>query len=209
MPNTIKPSEKTIQALLINFAMNHAGHKMALPNPTPTGAVNVLKWEADLLTINASGYSHEYEIKLSKADYMRDRRKEEKHTCLLSSYETYCRNKNWIENQNQNYFYYVTYQFEIDPPAWAGWVYVEEKKYHDQSRLRMEIKHKAPKLHAGKMGERQIEHIAHLLSYRLENAYRRLYPYFLYDEAPYITESEIESRLEAVGESKISFPLAK
>jgi len=172
----IKVTEKNIQALLMRFVMQSAGHLAALPNPTPGGSVRLTDWEADLLTINRSGYSNEYEIKISPADYRKDVKKTIKMETLLRAYVGSCSNKKNIESDGvPNYFWYVTYEFEIEPPKFAGWILVRQTEHSDHFRLDIDIRKKAPRLHISKKGEENIKHIAKLLSYRLDHAYRMIY----------------------------------
>lgn len=177
--SNIKATEKNIQTLLMNYTMQRAGHQIAIPNITPTGNTRLVGWECDLFTIGASGYSNEYEIKLNRADYDRDEKKE-KIVLISSAYE----NNKTIKNHQSaftmpNNFYYVTYQFEIQPPVWAGWIYVQEVERSNHFTLSLEVKKLAPKLHGRKMGEGDMKYIARLLSYRLEHAYQRAHSYIL------------------------------
>lgn len=175
---TLKPNESNIQSLLMHFAMESAGHVVVLPNPTPASFPRIVRWESDLVSINRSGFFNEYEIKISRSDYLRDQKKLLKISELSDHYETLKKYKKHIAPVGYpNYFWYVTAGFEIEPPAWSGWILITEEPHTRWDSLSMKIIKKAPRLHNGKVGERQYAQIAKLISYRLNNAHRRLHPF--------------------------------
>lgn len=74
-------------------------------------------WECDILEVTKSGYSHEYEIKISRADFKVDKLKQ-KHG--ENKYDTLQAGK------RVNYFSYVCPHGLITPdevPEWAGLIY--------------------------------------------------------------------------------------
>ena len=171
----IKITEKVIQSLLIDWSMQRGGCQAACPNVTRDAHPRVIDWEADLLTVNRSGYLSEYEIKCSKSDYLKDSQKVFKMQSLLEAHAHYGKRLPHPE-KIPNYFYYVTL-FEIDPPQWAGWIRIEPMLYSSKFSLLVVIEKRAPLLHSGRVGESQIDTLARLLSYRLSHSYRELYPY--------------------------------
>jgi hypothetical protein len=146
-------SEMTIQAILMRWAMNEKHHRLVIPNSTV-----FFFWEADLISIAQSGFVHEFEIKISRADYNKDAEKH-KH--------------NFIGDPQRApaYFWYATYGFEIDPPSKAGWILVS--KYPDKKYLTLEVKKNAPRLNKWKATDEKINALAHCLSWRLTNEYQR------------------------------------
>ena len=76
-----------------------------------------------------------------------------------------------------NYFWFVTYLFEIEPPAYAGWILVEpvtfDSKYPDGVPHALVTKKRAPRLHPLKWDDAKIAKIARLLSYRLLKEFER------------------------------------
>jgi len=146
-------NETTIQAVLMQWIMNSKHHRLVLPNST-----TLFFWEADVISVNNSNFVHEYEIKISRADYNKDAAKH-KH--------------NFIGHPERSpaYFWYVTYGFEIDPPEKAGWILVS--KYPDKNRLVIEVKKNAPRLNKWKIPEYKILSLAHCLSWRLTGEYKR------------------------------------
>lgn len=146
-------TEQTMQAVVMRWVMNEKHHELVLPNSTA-----FFWWEADLLSVTKAGYSHEFEIKISRADYKRDGKKH-KHRFI------------GMEKNGPNYFWYVTYGFEIEPPERAGWILVS--KYPDRNRLVLEVKKEAPRLNNWKVPEKKLLDIARCLSWRMVGEYHR------------------------------------
>ena len=181
----ITMTEKTVQTLLLDYTMQSAAHRIALPNVTDNGQPRIADWEMDLLSVNRSGFSNEYEIKLSRSDYLKDRQKEAKHANLLSTYTMSRKEKGWkLHNNTPNYFWYVTYGFEIEPPDYAGWMAVNVCEDYRRNYLVLKMKKKAPRLHAGLVGDERMIMMGRLLAYRLSHAYRKLYKYSERKETP-------------------------
>lgn len=161
-------NEKYIQMLLMQDCLHGRQHKIAVPNSTQ------LMWgEVDLLSVTKAGLVHDFEIKCSKSDYNREigpnhkYNKQGKHWRLQHP-ETYA---NYNPSPVPNYFWFVTYGFEIEPPDYAGWMTVEEWGY--TKKLGLIERKKAPMLHRGKWNDSQIVKIARLLSYRLLKVYEK------------------------------------
>lgn len=91
-------------------------------------------WEMDIASLSKSGMLHEYEVKISRSDFLADK----KRKCVkFSHYE--------IRNERTcpNYFYYVCPENLIKPneiPIWAGlyyysdvdiWMVKNAKKLHN------------------------------------------------------------------------------
>lgn len=146
-------TERTMQAVLMRWIMGTQNHDIVIPNST-----TVFYWEADLVSVTKSCFTHEYEIKLNMADYKRDAKKEDKHTYLQTNHR-----------YTPNYFWYATWNFDIDPPSHAGWMKVvyTERAY----RYYVEVKKPAPRLHKNKLSDDKRFAIARLLSWRLTNEF--------------------------------------
>jgi hypothetical protein len=146
-----KVIEATIQAVLMQWAMNEKHHSCVLPNSN-----QFFSWECDLITITRAGLTHEFEIKLNRSDYNRDATKL-KHFRIGD------------KQRSPAYFWYVTYNFEIEPPEKAGWIFIwldeEKSKWH------IEVKKDAPRLNNWKVNSKKQSQIARLLSYRITNYY--------------------------------------
>jgi len=116
---------------------------------------------------------------LSRSDYLKDRLKELKHADLLRAYETSRQDKKFsIRGNTPNYFWYVTHGFDIVPPLYAGWMTIIERAGRGRLDLVLKVQKRAPRLHAGRVGEDRLISIGRLLSYRLSHAYRSLYKYW-------------------------------
>jgi hypothetical protein len=150
-------TERTIQAVLMDWAMNIKQHQFVVPNVT-----GFFGWEADLISITRGRMVHEYEIKLSAADYRRDALKG-KHRQMLDGKVL----------RAPSYFWYVTHGFDIEPPEHAGWIAVERL----DGEWRVEVKRDAPRLRQNVMRvtDQMLIDLGHLLSWRLVNHYNRHY----------------------------------
>jgi hypothetical protein len=152
-------NEREIQVDLMWHFLNRKHHVAAVPNSTM-----LLYDEADLLTVTKAGLVHEFEIKISMADYNREfKNKERKHLRLQN------KGASWLRKRNMpNYFWFVTYGIEIEPPSYAGWIIVGEDVPKWQ---RISVKKNAPRLHSDKWIDSDVARIARLLSFRLLKEY--------------------------------------
>lgn len=146
-------TEIKMQAILMHYLMNVKHHQYVIPN-----SMTLFPWEADLASATRSGYAHEIEIKISRADFLRDAKdKPWKHDLLQFPAAHQTRTK-------PAYFWYATPEgIEIEVPEYAGWLEVYKRKYSYDVRTRKE----APRLHKDKLSFENVATIARLLSYRL------------------------------------------
>ena len=139
-------NEWKIQNVLWQYASNK-GHWGIVPN---------LSWfygQADLISVTKARFSHEYEIKCSKADFKRDfKDKVRKHKALASG-----------KGRIPNYFWFVTH-FEKDNniviPKYAGHI-----RLTGNERGVILLK-PAPRLHPKKLNKRYDEYVARGLMIR-------------------------------------------
>ena len=148
-------NEKSIQAALMSRAMHELQHELVIPNSRGTFFMR----ESDLLSVTRAGLVHEYEIKVSLADYKRDASKS--HMTAAGPIH------------RPGYFWYVT-TFEIEPPQFAGWLFVDVSE-KGQGMLRIRTKKDAPRLSSKKMTEAEYCTAARLLSFRMARIYERFY----------------------------------
>ena len=128
-------NETTMQAIVMQFAMETRHHNATLPNATL-----VYPWEVDVLSITRGLFTHEFEIKVTAADYRADFRKKEKHYRLREN-RTY-----QGRSLTPNYFWYVTWDILItDLPPYAGWIQVTSNNRFGGYDLL--IAREAPRLH--------------------------------------------------------------
>lgn len=185
-------TESTIQAILLTYAMERKNHQFAVPNVTM-----IYPWEADMVSVTSSWLVHEYEIKISRSDFLADKNKKMKHQDLQQRFSTGAefrkpettRQRTLFEMglttgfkiRVPNYFWYVTYGFDIEItelPPYAGWMTVEWKKgtgWDKQWGFRRSIQRKAPRIHTDKMAEATRLKLGRWLSFKLKNLYRTNY----------------------------------
>lgn len=149
--NNHNHTEKSIQILLMDWLLNEKDRTFVLPNNR-----SVFRWEVDLLALTKNGLFHEFEIKLSLADYERDfsssRLKAIKHDVM---------GKNKLAGAN--YFWYVTSGFQ---PSWipfyAGWIEIHQWNL-------IKVMKDAPRLHETPANMNQLKKCMRSISYRLLN----------------------------------------
>ena len=140
-PKTAKITEAEIQYFLyLHFS---SGRQYGIPN------IYLYEWESDFLSVTRAGRVHEYEIKISKADFNADAVKVEKHQIMetgvrnLNKYEQSCFDDGEkygfdipsfisskmtadkkMTGKRPNYFWYVCPEGIItEPPSYAGLIY--------------------------------------------------------------------------------------
>jgi hypothetical protein len=148
--DSIMISEKIIQKSLFHF-YNCLNHKLIVPN------IYLHYSEADLITVQASGYVNEIEIKLTKADFVRDFKKR-KHQYMAES---------MIQRRlhTPNYFWFCIPQellpkIDLDIPDVYGMILVNENGHCPAIHKRAKI------MHREKVTEKQIRQIARSVMYK-------------------------------------------
>ncbi len=133
------------------------GHQAVVPN------VQLASWEADLVSVTQAGYLHEWEIKVTRSDYLDDfRRKKRKHRVLSSPghlRSAYYPSRLW----------YVVPVGLIGPeevPEYAGLVCINGGAYVRCA----EVLREAPQLHNHPITERQWRWLTRISTYKLWNA---------------------------------------
>ena len=139
MMKTLKYSEKQIQRSLF-YDLNERSVPIIVPNIS----YSWLYWEADLISISKAGYMSEFEIKISKSDFLKDFKKR-KHISLT---------RPPFNHRIPNYFWYVAPldAIPICIPSYAGLKLVKINKYNNN--LHIEDIKKAPLLHKIKVEKR-------------------------------------------------------
>ena len=148
-----KLTEWTIQDLLFSY-LQDKGHDLIVPN------CQVFGWEADLVSSTPRRYGHEYEIKISKADFKADKNKKAWSSKGKGSKAQALKNP-IKRNPGPAYFWYVVPEGLIkgnEVPKHAGLIHV--------CRGRLKIIKKAPRLHSINLKERQINYISRGLMVR-------------------------------------------
>jgi len=143
--------EKAIQNAIFRLAVD-CRQRLITPNVHLYG-----RRESDILTVSDAGFVTEYEIKISRADFLADfRRKARKHSNL--------RGASAFKSKTPNYFYFaipstLTPDITGDIPAYAGLAVVDECG-------RATIAARAPRLHNLKASDRDIEYLSRGLMLR-------------------------------------------
>lgn len=137
-----------------------ANYQCVIPNSN-----QFFSWEADLIAINRSWLISEFEIKLNMADYKRDATKHKHH---------------FIGNQDRApaYFWYVTYDFDIEPPIHAGWIKIKKVSYpelREQWHWNIEIKKRPKRLNRWYLTESHLKQALRLASWQLSNSFYKQY----------------------------------
>lgn len=110
-------NEKLIQKVLYNYLTVNKKGKWFVCNTKSLG------WEADFISISKNRMVYEYEIKISKADFNKDKDKKLKHKLILDKIYPV------------NYFNYVVPEGMVKPkdvhPLY-GLIYIIEKEYDER-----------------------------------------------------------------------------
>ena len=103
-------------------------------------------------------------LKLNIYDYRADAKKR-KHFFIGSDFKA------------PAYFWYATFEFNIDPPEKAGWILISrvDNNKGKNDGWKLEIKKNAPRLNRWKPDQRRKEQIGRLLSWKISSAYERLF----------------------------------
>lgn len=155
-------NERDIQRALM---ADRYRRSFVLPNYTPAGW-----WECDVFEITQAGYFREYEIKLSRSDFLADAKKmrqdwDEKVPTDPSQGFTYVKRAKHAcmgQPNGPQQFYYVCPRGlvkESEVPSWAGFIEVVTRPHYHRppwnvSELTIR---KAPKLHKEKLNPKILE----------------------------------------------------
>jgi hypothetical protein len=160
-PQKMKPrpiTEATIQRQLYDF-YSGLGHKLIAPN------IYLHYSEADLITVQASGYVNEIEIKITKADFKRDFEKR-KH-----KYYTAARAKKVVRSfaHIPNYFWFafpepLLDKIDFDVPDYYGLIAIKDLGHGLGAP---NIHRRAKFLHKKKITDKQVRQIARSLMFKM------------------------------------------
>ena len=136
-----------------------SGSEIQAPNYTPRDW-----WECDLWRVTKSGYSYEYEIKLSVSDFRADKKKSRR---IIENGRYFDQAKHEIlsskNDRGPSYFYFVLPDGIVEDsevPEWAGIIRVGGNLH------RHEITRNAPVRHRIKAKQETIDHARQCMSYR-------------------------------------------
>ena len=139
---------------------------MMLPNYTPPGW-----YECDMFIVLKSGFTIEYEIKTSHADFKADSRKRDKHARLTA------RRGRGVPNR---FFYAIPAMLVYlrDIPDYAGVVFLTwttKERWKRLSAPRMTVVRNAPRLNESRMSSYQVGNPSKLVQHMRHTAYWRFW----------------------------------
>lgn len=167
-------------AQLALFTNLRGSCSLMIPNYTP------FDWfECDLFMVTKAGFSREYEIKRTLADFQNDRKKATstryRYSANSATWERVpSRGKHELLSEGNplgpNQFFYVVPRGLIKPdeiPTWAGLISAREspQNFH----LHLEIEKVAPRLHKEKVREKVLQHARGVFFWRFWNLAETLF----------------------------------
>jgi hypothetical protein len=137
-----------------------------LPNYTPAGW-----WECDVFELTAAGYFREYEIKLTRSDFLADRAKEKR---LLWGLRVESKHQLLAQRSPRGpcRFWYVTPPGLVERaelPEWAGLIELADRGEGQRPKWRWDARAvvEAPTLHRQPCDEKIIRHARGVCYYRM------------------------------------------
>ena len=178
----IQTSERRIQDQLYRHLWQKGHHEIS-PN------VYLYEWESDMVSLTKAGYLNEYEIKISRSDFLADKKKVDKHSGVQNGWRpltVYEQERYNYQKQNEffhkagyfkhltpeghhrldrpNYFWYVCPVDMLrleEVPDYAGLMYAGTIDWHA-----IKVVKDAPKLHREPATSAQIMTILVALEWR-------------------------------------------
>lgn len=142
-------------------------HVIVAPN------IYLYLWESDLLSVTRAHLVHEYEIKVSRTDFIADRKKTDRHRILTTGKREarpWERESEYVASR-PNYFWYVAPEGLLSPmtdiPEHAGLMEVRAFQQWDKTlRLGTIVVKNAPRLHREKISDKQFIEIGRKMAFR-------------------------------------------
>lgn len=166
-------TERIVQECLYWWTLRK-GHHWQAPN------VYVFDWESDLLSVTEAGFTHEFEIKLSRADFKADAHKVGKHDIVVTGSRTktarerfrqHYHAKNFedrIIGDRPNYFWYVCPNNMVtldEIPPHAGLITISWNPYVQYCHI-YDVLKKAPRLHNAHLSITQMSNLLNSIYFR-------------------------------------------
>jgi len=193
-------NERQIQNALFDHH-THNGAQLVCPNYTP----GANWWENDLFLITKSGLWVEYEVKCTKADFLKDAEKStastwEKRSAVrrgvpVTGHTTKHEKLASGSMHGPNRFFFVTPQGLLTAdmiPPWAGWVEIKQRG----KRLIPVVRSKAKLLHDQHVAPSIIEHCRSVFYYRFWNLRRKTTDAELANDCG-VAKTRVDSKSEA------------
>lgn len=164
-----KYTEKRVQDVLTDKFCLDKKHELVVPNITTIGEF----WEADLMSMTKSLFLHEFEIKTTRSDWLKEYR------IITEGRDDGCKlrravslHKQFNSNVDQrtcpNYFWVcapsgVVHDDEL--PSYAGMIEI----YNFRKKDRIKVIKSAPRLHTGKCSDKMIASMYRSLNFKFWN----------------------------------------
>lgn len=165
--------EQTIQNVLYDWLLRK-GTKLVCPNYTPESW-----WECDLWAMTEAGFSTEFEIKLTRADFRKDAAKIEKlnwkERRAGKTPELKHAKLQLADARGPSRFFYVTPKDLLKPediPEWAGHIEIVAHR----GRLKPGVTKPAPVLHRERVPQKIIDHCKSVFYYRYWSLRQKTFP---------------------------------
>ena len=163
-PPDMALTENSIQYTLYVRAQNRLKHYPVVPN------VYLFREESDLISVTPAGYIHEYEIKLSRADFTADFRNKRRHKFYVDpekQEKTRAFNRGIRIWKRPNYFWFAVPEnlvSESEVPDYAGLIYIRQSQWNDYGSCR--VVKKPVKISKEKITANQTNTLVRSLTYR-------------------------------------------
>jgi hypothetical protein len=168
-------NEANMISVLMWRAMEDKQHQLVLPNSV--SAIGWWSWESDLISATKAWMVHEYEVKLTAADYAADFRKESKHWALKARHSTRAPNYFWyalpLQLIDEESLAIVSPRRRYPVPDYVGIIGVYWHQ-HMKGWCTKTVR-EAPRLHTRKLDRAGRDRCLRLASYRIKKLYRRFY----------------------------------
>jgi hypothetical protein len=162
-------TEREIQAAL--WLRNHQRFCVLMPNDTPRGW-----WECDLFGVTKAGYFHEFEVKLTVADYRKDAKKHSGFTWvrgengMMEKRTGQSKHSKIGQSVGPSRFWYVVPDGLLQGEAVPEWAGLQTLRLHDDGygskRVYCRTVKQAPQLHRVKIDDQIIRHAMGVCYYR-------------------------------------------
>ena len=160
------PDDKLTEAIMINalryFIMGERNYMAFCPRVHNFFG---MRSESDVIAINSNGYLVEFEVKLTKADFIKDKDK-----IISINRKRINKHKLYEQGGGSAMFYFVAPKGILtidDIPEWAGLIEVVSREYikHGTVLVCNNVKN-AKKLNKRKATQKEIEKLLRLLSFK-------------------------------------------
>lgn len=156
-------TERSVQSRL--WICSRSSFDVLLPNYTP-----VEWWECDMFGVTRAGYFHEFEIKLTAADFRADAAKAKRRYDRADNWRPIDETKHVLlagrSVRGPSMFWYVAPDGMIDladVPEWAGLQVIRNGRWFETVK-------KAPRLHSQKIDRKIVEHALGVCYFRYWHA---------------------------------------